>query len=76
MNVNFLDEEIVIITHNVDGKNYLINCSKKELLKDYWHECNFVPENDALVYLFFYNGSEIKTKPIMTFEDVINFLNN
>lgn len=76
MCINFLDEEIVIITHNVDGKKYLINCSKKELLKDYWHECHFVPENNALVYLFLYKGSKIKTKPIMTFEDIINFFDN
>lgn len=75
MFINFLKEEIFIVTHNVDGINYCINCSKEDLFFDYWGDCNFVPENDANVFLFFYKNEEVRIKSNMIFEDVVQFLN-
>lgn len=32
----FVNSEIHIVTHNVDGEIYAIECSAKELLNDYY----------------------------------------
>lgn len=76
MTTTFVNSEIHIVTHNVDGEIYTIECSAKELLNDYYGDCNVVPENDAPVYFFAYEGEAVCPYDYTNFESVVRYILN
>ena len=41
------NSKIEFTTHNIDGKEYSVSTTVVELLRDWYGDCNMVPENDA-----------------------------
>lgn len=70
----FVNSEVHIVTHNVDDEIYTIECSAKELLNDYYGDCNLVPENDASVYFFAYEGKPVSPYDYTNFESVVRYV--
>ena len=75
METMFFENQLVIVTENVDGKIYAIKANSiEELLNDWNNNCDFVPENDARVFFIIYNGEPINPYSYSNFESAINYL--
>lgn len=73
--VHTIDKKVVILTDNEDGMLYTIEAdSVDEVLNDWYGECNFVPECDALVYFASLNGVVLRQHDYRDFESLMHFL--
>lgn len=75
MDTRFFEDNLVIVTENVDGKIYMIKAKYiMDVLDDWKGDCNIVPENDARVFLVVYNGKPVNPYNYTDFESVIRYL--
>lgn len=59
-------KDLRLVFNNVDGEECDITLPMEKWIADWWFDCNYVPENDAEIYIAELDGENIFTNTSIT----------